>query len=232
MPESVLVVVAHPDDESLGCGATARALTEAGHDVRTIILSGEVTARAHRPSDESLIADTREASRILGMAEPVLGPFPNIKMNSVPHLELVQFVEANLAEASAQWVITHHPHDLNDDHRQVSSATQAAARLFQRNQSVPPLNGLFFMEIPSSTDWQFPGAGHAFQPNAYFPVTEEQLDAKIAACSAYRGVMRPFPHPRSPEVIRGLAAVRGGQSGLGNAEAFQIAHLQLPQVLG
>lgn len=231
MPESILVVVAHPDDEALGCGATARALADAGHTVRTVILSGEVTARAHRPSDDELLRDTCEASRILGMKKPNLGPFPNIKMNSVPHLDLVQFVESRLVESQAQWVITHHPHDLNDDHRQVSAAAQAAARLNQRNESVPPLKGLFFMEIPSSTDWQFAGTSRAFEPNSFFPVSEAHLEAKLAACGAYRDVMRPFPHPRSPEVIYGLAAVRGGQSGYGYAEAFQAVHLNMAEAL-
>ncbi|EFV93529.1 hypothetical protein ES5_00400 [Dietzia cinnamea P4] len=231
MPECILVVVAHPDDESLGCGATARALADAGHIVRTVILSGEVTARANRPSDDELLSDTREAAKILGMVEPELGPFPNIKMNSVPHLDLVQFVEAKLVDARAQWVITHHPHDLNDDHRQVSAAAQAAARLFQRRQDIDPLKGLFFMEIPSSTDWQFSGTGRSFEPNSFFPVSESQLEAKLAACNAYRDVMRPFPHSRSAEVIRGLAAVRGGQSGYGFAEAFQAVHINMAEVL-
>jgi len=33
--------------------------------------------------------------------------------------------------------------------------------------------------------------------------------------------MRPYPHPRSKEVLKGLAALRGGQSGKIYAEAFQ-----------
>jgi hypothetical protein len=40
--------------------------------------------------------------------------------------------------------------------------------------------------------------------------------------SSYRGVMRDFPHPRSVEAIRGLAAKRGGESGYNYAEAFQL----------
>ena len=35
------------------------------------------------------------------------------------------------------------------------------------------------------------------------------------ALSMYRGVMRPYPHPR-------LAAYRGGQWGLRYAEAFEV----------
>ena len=38
----------------------------------------------------------------------------------------------------------------------------------------------------------------------------------------YRGVMRPYPHPRSAEAIEGLAAYRGGQAGCNYAEAFEV----------
>jgi hypothetical protein len=35
--------------------------------------------------------------------------------------------------------------------------------------------------------------------------------------------VRDFPHPRSPEILTGLAAYRGGQAGMKYAEAFQTA---------
>ena len=47
------------------------------------------------------------------------------------------------------------------------------------------------------------------------------VDAKVNALSMYRGVMRPYPHPRLAEFIEGLAAYRGGQWGLMYAEAFE-----------
>ena len=52
---------------------------------------------------------------------------------------------------------------------------------------------------------------------------KEGVDAKIKALSMYRGVMRPYPHPRSAEYITGLAAVRGSQWGVNYAEAFEVA---------
>lgn len=227
MSGNVLVVVAHPDDEVLGCGGTARILADRGYSVKTCILSGEVGARDRRPTDDELLADTRAASTVLGMADPLLGPFPNIRMNSEPHIELVKFIEKSLEDHSAEWIFTHHPHDLNDDHRQVSAATQAAARLFQRGDRVLPLKGLFFMEIASSTDWQFGGTSRAFEPTTFFPIGERGIESKIEALGKYRAVMRPFPHPRSEEVLRGMAAVRGGQAGTGYCEAFQAAHIDL-----
>jgi N-acetylglucosamine malate deacetylase 1 len=40
-------------------------------------------------------------------------------------------------------------------------------------------------------------------------------------------VMRPYPHPRSDEVVRALATFRGAQAGLNLAEAFETAYTAL-----
>ena len=42
---TVLVVAAHPDDEILGCGATAARLVQEGHDVYFAILGEGITSR-------------------------------------------------------------------------------------------------------------------------------------------------------------------------------------------
>lgn len=51
---------------------------------------------------------------------------------------------------------------------------------------------------------------------------KDGVEAKCKALSMYRGVMRPYPHPRSAEYIMGLAAMRGGQWGMEFAEAFEV----------
>jgi hypothetical protein len=66
-----------------------------------------------------------------------------------------------------------------------------------------------------------------FNPNCFVEVGKEGVDAKIKALGMYRGVMRPYPHPRSAEYIAGLAAVRGSQWGVNYAEAFEVVLRQL-----
>ena len=218
--KSVLIVVAHPDDETLGCGATAAALSSQGTPIRSCILSGNAAARKGHPGQTELVNDTQEAHEILGMSAPIWGNFPNIKLNTVPHLDLVQFIEAAIEETHADTIFTHHPSDLNNDHLHVSRACQAAARLFQRRPDVPRLKALHFMEILSSTDWSFPTAANSFFANTYYPISKH-LHKKLEAMRAYRGVMRPYPHPRSEEAIKAQATLRGAESGLGLSEAFQ-----------
>ena len=53
-------------------------------------------------------------------------------------------------------------------------------------------------------------------------VGKDGVDAKVKALSMYRGVMRPYPHPRSAEAIEGFAAYRGCQAGCNYAEAFEV----------
>lgn len=223
---SVLVVVAHPDDEVLGCGGTLARLSARGIPARSCILSGEVDVRRNRPDLPELREDTHRAQEILGIGAPILGAFPNIRLNTVPHVELVQFIEAALEETRADLVFTHHPGDLNDDHLQTSRACQAAVRLFQRRSNLPRLRGLYFMEVPSATDWAL-APSPAFRADTFVEIGREGVERKIEALRSYQGVMRDYPHPRSEEALRGLAACRGAQAGMDQAEAFECAFAEL-----
>ena len=77
------------------------------------------------------------------------------------------------------------------------------------------------MEVPSCTEWAINSAMNLFRPNTYVEVGLPGVEAKIKALGTYRGVMRPYPHPRSAEYITGLAAMRGGQWGCEYAESFE-----------
>lgn len=217
-----LTVTAHPDDEILGFGGSAYALTSKGHNVFNLILSGNVEARRHRPTNEVLLRNSLNAQKIVGAHPPILGPFQNIKFNSVPHLEIVQYIEKYFEKLKPDVVITHHPYDLNNDHYHTSKACQAAARLFQR-KPIKAIKSLYFMEIPSSTDWAFPVDGQQFRPDTFIEIGEIGLSHKLQALHAYEGVMREYPHPRSIEAIKSLAILRGSQVGRNLCEGFQTA---------
>lgn len=214
-----LVVVAHPDDEVLGAGATIHKLINSGNNVAVAIMVSQAAAR--KDLSASLSDDEAKALAILGVKQTYHASFPNIKMNTVPHLELVQFIEKCIMDFKADAIITHHPADTNNDHVMTSYAAQAAARLFQRRDDVPDLKELLFMEVPSSTEWSIDSSSNDFRPNTYVEIGREGLDVKLKALAAYKGVMRPYPHPRSNEALEGLAAYRGAQAGCKYSEAFE-----------
>ena len=219
-----LVVVAHPDDEVLGAGATIHKLIGEGHNVAVAIMVSQAAAR--KGLSDTLSDDEKEALAIIGVEKTYHADFPNIKMNTVPHLEMVQFIESCIEDWKAEAIITHHPSDTNIDHVETSRAAQAACHLFQRRDNMPALKELLYMEVPSSTEWSFDSSVKRFTPNYFVEIGKEGVEIKIKALSAYKGVMRPYPHPRSNEAMEGLAAYRGAQAGCMYAESFECAFMR------
>ena len=217
-----LVVAAHPDDEVLGAGATIHKLIKEGHNVAVAIMVSQAAARNDLSS--TLACDEAEAMKVLGVEKTYHADFPNIKMNTVPHLDLVKFIESCIEDWRADAIITHHPSDTNIDHVQTSNAAQAAGRLFQRRENIPSLKEIIYMEVPSSTEWSLDSSSSRFTPNYFVEIGKEGVDVKVKALSAYKGVMRPYPHPRSKEALEGLAAFRGAQAGCNHAEAFECVY--------
>ena len=148
-----LVVVAHPDDEALGCAATIHKLIKEGNEVAIVTMANHAAARAN--ISDTLVEDQKKAFEIMGVTKSYAADFPNIKMNTVPHLDLVQFIERCIEDFGAEAIITHHPSDTNDDHAVTSHAVQAAVRIAQRKEGLPSLKLVLFMEIMSSTEWSF-----------------------------------------------------------------------------
>jgi len=220
---NVLAVVAHPDDELLGCGATLRRLANEGHEVYTAVLSSVAEARHARPDHLAHVA--ADAERIVGIRDSMKFEFPNIKMNAVPHLEVVKAVEQAIERFRPTWVFAHHPGDLNSDHRVCYEATMAAVRLpLRMSRGLEPtlIRRVYLFEVPSSTDWSSP-VDPPFRPNSFFDASPT-MDDKMAALDAFEGALKPHPHSRSRENVRNLAQMRGAQVGLELAEAFCLVH--------
>lgn len=219
---NILSVVAHPDDELLGCGATLARLRSEGHHVYGVVLCAEADARVDRPPD--LARWAREAAEMVGIEDFALHKFGNIRFNVVPHIEIVQAIEAAIVRFRPDWIFTHNPTDLNIDHRVAYEATMAAVMLPQRltNPDLPPtmIRRIYLCEILSSTDWA-PSSEAAFRPNAWINV-ESTFERKIEALQHFVGAMKPFPHSRSIENVRHLAHLRGAQVGIPLAEAFHV----------
>lgn len=222
---NVLFVVAHPDDEVLGAGATIKKLSSEGHRIAVCTMANHVAARANISA--TLQDDQKKAMDIIGVHKAYTGEFPNIEMNTVPHLELVRFIEHAMEDWKADVIYTHHPSDTNNDHVMTSYAAQAASRLSQRKTGIPTLKQFIYMEVLSSTEWSLDSSSNRFTPNLFVEIGQAGVDLKLKALAAYAGVMRPYPHPRSKEAITGLAAYRGVQAGCNYAEAFESVFCKL-----
>ncbi|QMU78278.1 PIG-L family deacetylase [Streptacidiphilus sp. PB12-B1b] len=217
---TIAVFAAHPDDETLGCGATIAKLA-ATEDVHIVVLGDGITAREasrhDRAAADALYADAEAATTLLGAASVTFERLPDLRFDTLPLLEIVWRVERVLREIRPASVFTHHPGDLNRDHQLTSRAVLTATRPVDGC----PVRDLYCFEVPSSTEWGFAGVAPGFTPNVFVDVSET-IETKVRAMESYRSERRAFPHPRSPEALRALARYRGSTAGLESAEAFQL----------
>ena len=219
-----LIVVAHPDDEALGAGATIVKLLENQHHVAVCVLSSKCRTRYDLASD-ALLTDMRKSHSILGITDVYIGNYSCLGFHFAPHEEMVQLIEHAIVSSKADVVFTHHPADINPDHSVAAKACQEAARLYQRQLASKPnrLTNMLYMEIASSTDWAFPGGVPMFTPNTYVEINDNQLTKKIDSLAVYNDVLRLPPHPRAIQSLEAGATMRGSQCGYLYAEAFQSA---------
>jgi len=222
--QRVLVVAAHPDDEVLGCGGTIARHVRNGDIVHIAILGEGVTSRrkqrdakADAAALAALRADIRKAARCLGSPGFTLHDFPDNRFDTVPLLEIVKAVEREKSRAAPDIVYTHFPDDLNIDHRIVADAVQTAFRPMPGERRV----SIMAFEVPSSTEYQSLLKGSGFRPNVYVDISDT-LVAKCKAMAAYRGEVRDYPHPRSPQALAIIAKRCGLEAGLLAAERFAL----------
>lgn len=223
MKKPVLVIVAHPDDEVLGCGGTIARLAQEGHDVYIAILGEGITSRYKRREEggkrliEELHSRSREVGQCLCAKEVFLFSLPDNRFDTVPLLDIVKIVENMVDKLQPDIIYTHHGGDLNIDHQIVHRAVLTATRPLENY----PVKEIYAFEAPSSTEWAFQQFEPAFRPNVFVDITKT-LEIKVQAMQLYESEARPFPHPRSPEALRAIAMRWGSVVGCGAAEAFEL----------
>jgi LmbE family N-acetylglucosaminyl deacetylase len=220
---SILVVVAHPDDEVLGCGGTIARLTKEMKDVYVAILGEGIASRfnkrelADKSELKTLQNSSKRVAELLGVKELFLYDLPDNRFDTIPLLNIVKIIEALIDKVKPSTIFTHHGGDLNIDHSIIHRATLTAAR---------PIAGqcvkkVYAYEVPSSTEWAFGQFTKGFQANVFVDISVS-LEKKIKAMEIYESEARSFPHPRSPEALRALAKRWGATAGLEAAEAFEL----------
>ncbi len=224
--QRVLVVVAHPDDELLGLGASIHRLVHRhGCQARAVILGEGLTSRSATREPERWAADLAthrgniaRATAAIGYTSTGIYDFADNRFDSVDLLDIIKVVELEKESFQPNLIFTHHGGDTNIDHRRTFEAVITACRPLPGE----PERTILACETPSSTEWQAANYPQPFLPNFFLTVAEEDITAKIAGMEAYEFERRTYPHPRSPEALRLLAQRWGVVTGHTFAEAFML----------
>jgi LmbE family N-acetylglucosaminyl deacetylase len=222
--KKILLVVAHPDDELLGCGGTMnRLIKEFNCKIRVIILGEGITSRseqrdAEKWAEELTIhrANIKNAQDCIGFESVGIYNFADNRFDSVDLLDIIKVIEKEKNEYNPEIIFTHHGGDTNIDHRRTFEAVVTAIRPMEHEN----VAHLFCFETPSSTEWQAFNYPNPFLPNFFVKLNKSNVEAKIKGMESYEFEKRNFPHPRSPEALTIQAQRWGVTIGTEYAEAF------------
>lgn len=196
-----LVIVAHPDDETLFMGGQIAALRRAGERVVVVALSDGVGSRfrwyqvlARSDARRARAAAFRLACEALDVEGRVCRLFPDQRADRLPQLDLNRAIERLIREYAPATVYSHWVGDLNLDHRHVAEAVLVATRPY----STRYVQRVFAM----APEWPT-RALQPWTPTTTHRLTQEDLWTKLRACYVYHGVgeLRDPPHPRSYQAI-------------------------------
>ena len=206
---NVLVIAAHPDDEVVGMGATIKKLSKKNKIFLCIVTEG-ATAQY---DDKKMMKVRRDAciksSKLLGISNVKFLDFPDMGLDMISQLEINKELEKIIEVFKPKVVYTTPSHDLHKDHQLVFASTLVATRPFSSY-------------VKQLLSYESPGPViQPFRPTVYENV-EKEFSYKLNAFKMYKSEVMRFPHPRSIRAVENLAVLRGVESGLKKAEAFQL----------
>jgi LmbE family N-acetylglucosaminyl deacetylase len=215
----VLVVSAHPDDETLGCGGTLLRHRDQGDE-----LVWAVTTAAYVPAWTEEVVRTKQAEKesvadAYGITSPVFMDFPAARLDTVPFEEIILSMDEIIGKIAPEIVYIVHGGDVHSDHRIVHQAVLSVLK--------PPrmknlgVKRILAYETLSSTEAGGTEEDAVFVPNLYTDISG-YIDQKIGIMDLYASETQADPMPRGASAIRALARYRGATIGVEYAEAFML----------
>lgn len=200
----IVVVAAHPDDETLGFGAALATLAGLGARVQVVAASD---GGASHPGLDRLEATRRaelhDAMSVLGVAAPLCLGMPDGQLSDHEDRLADRLTELLDDRPDTPWIAATWRGDGHPDHEAVGRAAAIAARR----------RGAVLLEYPIwMWHWATPGdIAVPWDRLRAVPVTAHALDRKAAATGCYRSQIQTVgaePALLPSFVVRRLLAVR------------------------
>lgn len=215
----VLAIATHPDDETLGCGATLLKHAAAGDEVHWLIMTTAQGAPWSAETVRRKAAEVDAVAAAYGFSSHRQLDLPAARLDTVAFEELIDPVRAFVADVRPQTIYVVHGGDVHSDHRVTFDVVMSVVKPFRMGSL--GVERVLSYETLSSTDAAPMSPSGGFVPTVLTDVSLH-LERKLEIMALYETEAQPEPMPRAPSAIRALARYRGATISVEYAEAFML----------
>jgi len=206
--KKALVLAPHTDDGEFGCGGTINRLVESGCEVHYAAFSSCRQSVPPQFPPDILVTEVKAATQVLGIKPENLVIFDyEVRLFNYHRQEILDDILKLKKQIAPDLVFIPSLNDIHQDHATIT------------NEGIRAFKGcsIFCYELV----WN----NFNFNNACFIALEEKHVDKKIEAINRYESQgHRPYS---DKEFLKGLAKVRGVQSGNNYAEAFEIIRLCL-----
>ena len=215
---NVIVISAHPDDETLGAGGSILKHVANGDHVYWLIVTNIVESEEFsKKKINSRQIEISIVEKIFGFKETFFLNYPTMTLSSSDLIKMVPEISAIFTKVKPEIIYTLNRSDAHSDHRVIFNAVMACTKSFR----YPFIKKVLMYECISETEFAPALAEKVFLPNYFIDITDF-LEIKLEIMKIFESEIGEHPFPRSLENIKALAHFRGASVGVQYAEAFQL----------
>ncbi|BFG70378.1 PIG-L family deacetylase [Sediminibacterium sp. KACHI17] len=214
----VVIVSAHPDDETLGAGGTLLKHKQKGDELYWIIATSIFETQGY---SKERIAKRKEEIDIVAAKYGFLQVFnlgyPTMSLSASSVITMVPEISKIFLSIEPEIIYLINRSDAHSDHRYLFDSVVACTKSFR----YPFIKQVLMYECISETEFAPALSERLFMPNYFIDITE-QFNEKISILNIFESEIHEHPFPRSLRNVEALAIFRGATVGVKYAEAFQL----------
>jgi LmbE family N-acetylglucosaminyl deacetylase len=216
--KNIIVISAHPDDETLGAGGALLKHKENGDEIYWLIVTNIFEYQGFTIERiESRQVEIKKVAKQFGFKQVFKLDYPTMTLSSSSLIKLVPEISKIFIEVQPEIIYSLNRSDAHSDHRYLSDAVMACMKSFR----YPFIKKVLMYECISETEFAPAFFEKVFIPNYFVDITDF-IDKKLEIMRIFESELDEPPFPRSVENIKALARFRGSSVGCHYAEAFQV----------
>lgn len=215
---NIVIISAHPDDETLGAGGTILKHKEDGDKLYWVISTkmklqdGFSQERIDLRNDE-----IQKVSNNYGIKKTFQLDYSTMSLNSETVNQIIPELSNIFKQIEPEIIYCVNRTDSHSDHKYTFESVMACTKSFR----FPSVKQVLLYECISETEFAPAIPERIFQPNYFVDITKH-FDKKIDIMKIYESEIDEHPFPRSLKNIEALSIFRGATAGVFYAEAFQL----------